>query len=192
MEVDKYLGRTYLGTLCNRNHDNGNGLSVRYTKDRGCVLCHRARNEQWRKTNSDLKSTEYRQQIAYNRKVALELWDATYLGGICKRGHDFEGTGFSRRYTLDRDCIVCRRNGKRAGGTRDDSPIIKLKPPKEVKPRSEKLKKEPKKKKYYPKPAAIPTYVSPTFNQEKIDADYRQRMADMKRMEYQMKRGERL
>jgi hypothetical protein len=192
MEVDKFLGRTYLGPLCQRKHDNGNGLSARYTSDRGCVACHQERNKQYQQSNRPLQTTEYRQQIAYNRKVALELWDATYLGGICKRLHNFEGTGFSKRYTLDRDCTVCRRNGKRAAGTRDDSPILSPKAPKEAKPKSEKLSKEPRKKKKENRPAAVPIYVSPTINQEAIDAEYRQRIADMKRLEYEMKREGRL
>jgi hypothetical protein len=194
MEVDKFLGRTYLGTLCERGHNNGNGFSARYVTDRGCIACHQERNKHRRKTDSPLPTTQYRQQIACNRKIALERSDTTYLGGICLRKHDFEGTGFSKRYTLDRDCTACRRNGKRAGATsRDDRPILSPKAPKEAKPKSEGKAKEPrKKKKKENRPAAVPIYVSPTIDQEKIAASYRQRMAELKRIEYQMKREEKL
>lgn len=185
MEVDKFLGRTYLGALCINNHDNGNGLSARYTGCRSCITCHKQRNASRRRSTKALHQNEYLQQIAFNRKQAQEKGDTTYLGGVCKRGHD-EGGGFSRRYTLDKDCTTCRRNGKRVGGSRDDSPILRPKAPKEGKPKSESKPKEPKKKEF--RLAKVPRYVSPTINQEKIDAEYRQRMADMKRLEYQMKR----
>lgn len=33
--------------------------------------------------------------------------DTQYLGGICKRGHDFNGTGMSLRKLSDRGCIQC-------------------------------------------------------------------------------------
>ena len=193
MEVDKFLGRTYLGSLCRREHDNGNGMSVRYTCDRTCVTCHQENNAKFRvKTTVDLKTIEHTQQIAYNRKMALEKGDSTYLGGICKCEHAEVGE-FCRRYTVDRGCIVCRRIGKRTGSRDADSPILRPKPPKEAKPKGEsKPSTSSKKKKYHPKPAAVPIYVSRTINQEKIDADYRQRMEDMKRLEYQMKREEKL
>ena len=168
MEVDKFLGRTYLGELCLKGHDNGNGFSARYASCRSCIACHKEKNAERRRSTRVLHPNEYLQQIAYNRKIALEKWDATYLGGICKRGHDFEGTGFSKRYTLDKDCIVCRRNGKRAGATsRDDVPILRPKPPKATSPKGENKLKKPRKK-YFPKPATVPLYIPPTINQEKI------------------------
>jgi len=33
----------------------------------------------------------------------------TYLGSLCRRGHDFEGTGQSLRNHCDRNCVECRR-----------------------------------------------------------------------------------
>jgi len=33
----------------------------------------------------------------------------TYLGSLCRRGHDYEGTGQSLRNHCDRNCVECRR-----------------------------------------------------------------------------------
>jgi hypothetical protein len=195
MEV--VLGHTYLGSLCKRGHDAGNELSIRYRSDRTCLLCH----QESKKRNRLAKPTQQikRREIITNRKIALEQWKSTYLGNLCKRGHD-AGEGFSERYTFTRACTVCNRNAgahkkAQAQKTRDDSPILSPKAPKapkEVKPVVNQGKPREPRKKTYSKPATVPAWVAPTINQEKIDAEYRQRIADMKRLDYQLRQEGRL
>lgn len=193
MEIDKFLERTYVGSLCKREHDNGNGLSLRYKSDRTCILCHQEskRNRSFKTCKEEKLST---QKIPTNRKIALEQSHSTYLGRLCKRGHD-AGGGCSERYTFTRACLLCNRNAgehKKSQKRRADAPILSPKAPKEVKPKNQSKPRElrkPKKKKKYSQPVAVPVF-SPTINQEKIDAEYRQRMEDMKRLDYQMKRKE--
>lgn len=190
MEV--VLGHTYLGSLCKRGHDAGNKLSIRYRSDRTCLLCH----QESKKRNRLAKPTQQikRREIITNRKIALEQWHSTYLGNLCKRGHD-AGGGFSERYTFSRACTVCNRNAaqhRRSRKTRNDAPIFSLKAPKAPKEIKPKNQSKPSKKKYS-QPAKVPVYVSPTtIDREKIDAEYCQKMADMKRFEHQIKREERL
>lgn len=84
------LGETYLGSLCRRGHDDGTGRSVRRAKDGHCVECSRLRRS---------NPSEYRR----TRKTP---YVGTYLGSLCKRGHDHEGTGQSLRYTSG-TCVEC-------------------------------------------------------------------------------------
>lgn len=44
-----------------------------------------------------------------------------YLGNLCKRGHDHEGTGLSLRKESDRCCVVCCRERSLAAYHRDPS-----------------------------------------------------------------------
>jgi len=37
----------------------------------------------------------------------IEIPEGKYLGGICKRGHDWNGTGKSLRYKTSKGCIEC-------------------------------------------------------------------------------------
>ena len=39
----------------------------------------------------------------------MELPPNRYLGRLCKRGHDWEGTGKSLRYSSNCGCVECRR-----------------------------------------------------------------------------------
>jgi len=181
-QVDQFLGRTYLGPLCRRGHDNGKGLSIRYTNSHNCIACMQANNNKYRQRIKppDLKRTEYLQEIAFNRRMALEKGYPTYFGGVCKRGHD-HGNGFSRRYTADRDCTICRRNGKRSAGTRDDVPA----------PSDRKTDSKPKKKKKKKKNSflpVVPIHVAPTSNLETIDKNYKKALEDRRKVDAQMRR----
>lgn len=176
--VDPFLGRTYIGPLCRREHDNGNGFSIRYTQSHNCIECMRANNKKYRDRAKppDFKRIEYLQEIAFNRRIALENGYPTYMGGICKREHD-AGNGFSKRYALDRDCTVCRRNSKRAAGTRDDVPD----------PNVPKLDSKPKKKKQTFLPV-VPIYVAPTSDLATIDKNYKNALEDFRKLEAQIRR----
>lgn len=187
MEVDKFLGRTCLGPVCKRGHDNGNGFSVRYTGSKNCIACMQASNKKYREKNNpppNIKKTEYLQEIAFNRRIALENGYPTYMGGICKRKHD-HGNGFSKRYTLDRDCTICRRNGKRAGGTRDGTQTLKT----EGKPKNESKSKnhsKPKKKQIFL--PVVPIHVAPTSKLATIDKNYKEALEDRRKLDAQMRR----
>jgi len=181
-KVDQFLGRTYLGPVCKRGHDNGSGLSLRYTRSNNCIACMQTNNKKYREKSNppNIKKTEYLQEIAFNRRVALENGYPTYMGGICNRLHN-SGNGFSKRYTLDRDCTVCRRNGKRVGGTRDGTQ--KLKP--ESKPKTESKPRKKKKQIFLP---VVPLHVAPTSNLATIDKNYKEALEDIRKLEAQMRR----
>ena len=48
-----------------------------------------------------------------------------YLGTLCKRGHDYNGTGMSLRYNKKRRCVICHR--ERAKKSRENDPDYKEK-----------------------------------------------------------------
>jgi hypothetical protein len=174
-EIDRFLGRTYLGPLCLRGHDNGNKLSVRYSVDRTCVVCRQENNAKYRERNYS-PATEYRQQIELNRKIAIEKGEANYLGGICKRLHD-AGGGFSKRYTADKDCTICQRNRKRSNGFRDSKEF------------PQKPDSKPKKKKQSFLPV-VPIHVAPTNKLPTIDTNYKKAIEDARKIEAQLRRQE--
>jgi len=39
----------------------------------------------------------------------LQIPEGFELGNLCRRGHDWEGTGHSLRYVKSRDCLCCKR-----------------------------------------------------------------------------------
>lgn len=168
-QVDRFLGRTYLGPLCLRGHDHGNKLSVRYSVDRTCIACRQENNARYRATNYSAGTTEYRQQIELNRKIAKENSEPTYLGGICLWLHD-AGGGFSKRYTADKDCTVCQKERRRS----------KKKPDSKPKPTK-------KKQSFLP---VVPIHVAPTSNLATIAANYKKAEEDRRRVEAQMRRQE--
>ena len=86
---------TYQGSLCRRGHDDGTGRSVRRVKDGHCVECSRLRRN---------NPSEYRR----SRKTPHV---GAYLGSLCKRGHDHEGTGQSLRDHVGR-CVECLSYGR--------------------------------------------------------------------------------
>lgn len=91
----------YLGKLCCRGHEwELTGKSIRYQKSYGCVVCEQERNRK-------------RNHISWIKKVQQEGIDcseigAYYLGALCRRGHDWEGSGKSLRYQCDTKCVRCR------------------------------------------------------------------------------------
>lgn len=44
--------------------------------------------------------------------IVLELNDFRYLGTLCRRGHDWEGTGCSLRWKNPGSCIACHKRDK--------------------------------------------------------------------------------
>ena len=97
---------TYLGKKpCSKGHHNGNGQCLRYVSNSGCVECQKMLSLRI-KIGRDEK---YVQQIIANRKDALAKKQRTFLGGLCGRGHDYDGTGFSLKSTATRNCIECKK-----------------------------------------------------------------------------------
>ena len=91
-----------LGSLCRRGHDwNGTGKSLRYRKHKTppCVECLKITKQAW-----EAKRAPVAQE-------PIEGMDTTkyFLGALCKRGHDWNGTGKSlRRINDGRSCVRCR------------------------------------------------------------------------------------
>lgn len=110
--------RHFLGSLCLRGHDHENtGQSLRYYKPTGpCVTCTKMQAKQHQKNNpeqarasslirSRRKNERLKQERAANRvEKPAKIWlDDKFLGALCRRGHDYEGTGRSLRFK----CGVC-------------------------------------------------------------------------------------
>ena len=98
--------KTYLGKKpCSKGHHNGQGQCLRYVSNSGCVECQKVLTL-GRKIGRDHK---YVERITSNRKEALAKKEKTFLGGLCGRGHDYNGTGFSLKSTATRNCIECKK-----------------------------------------------------------------------------------
>lgn len=95
--------RFYLGSLCRRGHDwNGTGQTLRRMHNKACDECEKL-------------AVAKRKQIPATEPGERE--DA-FLGRLCKRGHDYEGTGKSLRYRNNSGCIECHLERYRANSTR--------------------------------------------------------------------------
>jgi len=95
---------TYLGRLCPKGHDSGNGQSLRYRSNCGCVECHN--NPKLGKKKRDY---DYHALIVANRKKALADGVANFLGGLCERNHEYQDSGFSLRSAKFKTCIECKK-----------------------------------------------------------------------------------
>jgi hypothetical protein len=97
--------KTYLGKPCPKGHKDENGQNLRYTSNFGCVKCHN-KSGLGRKDGKDQK---YIDLIIANRKEAKAKGEKHFLGGLCGRGHDHNGTGFSLKNTQTRSCVECKK-----------------------------------------------------------------------------------
>ena len=97
--------KTYLGKPCPKGHQDENGQNLRYTSNCGCVKCHSKSSSE----RKDGKDQEYIDLIIANRKEAKAKGEKHFLGGLCGRGHDHNGTGFSLKNTHTRSCVECKK-----------------------------------------------------------------------------------
>ncbi|MCE2671770.1 MAG: hypothetical protein LW728_21775 [Microcystis sp. 49638_E5] len=98
--------KTYLGKPCPKGHQDENGQNLRYLSNFGCVLCHNRTKFEKRRDGRDQK---YVDKIIANRKEAKLKGEKHFLGGLCGRGHDYNGTGFSLKNTQTRSCVECKK-----------------------------------------------------------------------------------
>jgi hypothetical protein len=99
------ITKTYLGKPCPRGHKDENGQNLRYNSNFGCVKCH-SKSSLGRKDGKDQK---YIDLIIANRKEAKAKGEKHFLGGLCGRGHDYNGTGFSLKNTQTKSCVECKK-----------------------------------------------------------------------------------
>lgn len=100
MDKNKY----YLGTLCKRKHNYQNtNKSLRYINSGECFDCNKMRCVKYREEKKD-KILEYKQ----NRRNLAKI-NKTYLGKLCKYGHEHGNTGKALRYYNGGGCVVCMR-----------------------------------------------------------------------------------
>lgn len=98
--------KTYLGKPCPKGHQDENGQNLRYVSNFGCVLCH---NRTKFETRRDGRDQKYVDKIIANRKEAQAKGEKHFLGGLCGRNHDYNGTGFSLKNTQTRSCVECKK-----------------------------------------------------------------------------------
>jgi len=93
----------YLGRICKRGHDYGNGQSMRRTKNGCCVECDRLySNARYVQRKRELgKPDKYLKQ---DRQVS----NKHYLGKLCPAGHDYLN-GQSLRYLSTLGCVECKQ-----------------------------------------------------------------------------------
>lgn len=85
----------FLGSICKRGHDwNETGHSLRTIGKRDCFDCDRMRKASQKKPKKQ-------------REVIDDI-NGNYLGKLCVRGHDYNGTGKTLRYA-NRQCIKCQQ-----------------------------------------------------------------------------------
>ena len=123
-----------LGSLCKRGHDyEETGYSLRRIKGSTCVECAKLNNRKYFLGNKE-KLREYSKQWKSDKRKRLKNsskdrnkkkdpaiekilsrvkpfdTDKFHLGVLCKRNHDYEGTGYSLRYVIsDNACVLCQR-----------------------------------------------------------------------------------
>jgi 5-methylcytosine-specific restriction endonuclease McrA len=95
----------YLGALCGRGHDfDGSGMSLRYVKNsRGCVECNKEGNRLRH------KGAKQERVAVVSGKEKFRLSEKLFLGSLCKRGHDYDGTEMSLRHINNGYCTACDR-----------------------------------------------------------------------------------
>ena len=102
-------GDRFLGNICKRNHDwRETGKSIRLIGNNGCVHCRE--EKAWRKKCGlpPLPSTALKKNPDPTVDAnSLPMTDKRYLGKLCPRGHEWNGTGQSLRAKVDRNCVAC-------------------------------------------------------------------------------------
>jgi hypothetical protein len=84
----------FLGTLCKNGHDNGDGHSIRWTRDGKCVECRKAIVLRASKIDDDTKRGVHPSDAGLARhKIDREAYDTMVSAqrgccAICKRGLD--------------------------------------------------------------------------------------------------------
>lgn len=92
----------YLGTLCRRSHEWGStGMSLRGSvKSVGdCIECRNSKEAERRNKRKQVRSSQFDGDH--------------FLGDLCVRSHDHEGTNKSLRSVLTGMCIACSREKSR-------------------------------------------------------------------------------
>lgn len=113
IDTDKF----YLGDICSCGHAfEDTGLSLRYTASHKCTECHKIKSRRRQKQTTE---------PSRNRRAALKqklreleqergIDTSKYrLGTLCKRGHNWNDTGFSLRTIRPDGCLECARENKR-------------------------------------------------------------------------------
>lgn len=103
-----------LGRLCPKGHDwNGTGMSLRYRSKGGCCRCQYTRTQ--------LSAKEY---IELTRQYPEIDYSKYRLGKLCKRGHDWNGTGMSLRKLHNGGCCACRQQGDKTKLQRRKTKVV--------------------------------------------------------------------
>jgi hypothetical protein len=102
--------KTYLGKPCPKGHKDNNNQCLRYLSNGNCLACTKDQKlkSQRLKAKKPRRNLEYLSAIKANRQKAIDNGDRHFLGGLCERGHDYNGTGFSLRRPKNTECIECK------------------------------------------------------------------------------------
>jgi hypothetical protein len=98
----------FLGPLCKRGHEykrTGQTLRRQYKESSYCPACDRITGTREHKRRQE----RVRAALAEYKPREIELAANTYLGTLCKRGHDYEESGHSVRYRGNQSCVECSR-----------------------------------------------------------------------------------
>jgi hypothetical protein len=111
--------RFYLGGLCKLGHKwRDTEQSLRSIGGRRCCQCR------WKSSQSAL--VESQQKQAQQLKAVQEnasnlcLDEKSYVGVLCKRSHDYQGTGGSLRRRINKACYECEREKYIENSANDD------------------------------------------------------------------------
>lgn len=84
-------GETYLGLLCKRGHDAGDGKSVRYVANNCCQQCQRTAHERWREKITPEREAVWKSQVkAHYVKTAREKSKVSEQKRVAKRSCTFD------------------------------------------------------------------------------------------------------
>ncbi len=98
----------YLGSLCKRGHDWSNtGKTLRRFKGNICPVCHAIATNNGRKTDK-FRENRRKKRAEYYQKIKEEGLK-TYLGKLCKYGHNWQDTSKSLRSYRNHNCVMCER-----------------------------------------------------------------------------------
>lgn len=109
--------KVFLGNLCKRKYRYKNtDKSIRYKKSgQVCVECNFLRSKKYRKQHIVYTKKWYKEnrrdqlkRLRFNyHRGAISIY--TFLGNLCKRHHEYKGTGKSLRYRINGSCTKCLR-----------------------------------------------------------------------------------
>ncbi|BAS59852.1 hypothetical protein NIES2135_21090 [Leptolyngbya boryana NIES-2135] len=105
--------RVYLGRLCKRGHDyQGTGQSLRRVGHGSCVKC----GQECQGVKKPMVPVAY--WLELTSKLFPDLDGTPYrIGDVCRRGHEYNLSGYGLRYRSSRGCVQCEK--QRLGNSED-------------------------------------------------------------------------